>query len=109
MVLATSRFVRDEQVRGNTGDDRICKKNQEFCMSKERSVSRDGDKVYLDEENDGWTYMNRGPETRRTEIVSADEKGLQLVDGSGVSSSDGHLQNEAMRYFAEIANKSKGK
>jgi hypothetical protein len=76
-------------------------------MSTERSVSRDGDKVYLDEENDGWTYMNRGPETRRTEIVSADEKGLKLVGGSIVSSSDGHLQKEAMRYFAEIAKEPK--
>jgi hypothetical protein len=78
-------------------------------MSTERSVSRDGDKVYLDVENDGWTYMNRGPEARRTEIISADEKGLRLVDGSVVSSSDGHLQKEAMRYFAEIANESKGR
>jgi hypothetical protein len=77
-------------------------------MSTEKSVSRDGDKVYLDEENDGWTYMNRGPEPRRTEIVSADEKGLQLVGGSVVSSSDGSLQEQAMRYFAEIANESKG-
>jgi hypothetical protein len=54
------------------------------CMSTERSVSRDGDKVYLDEENDGWTYMNRSPEAGRAEIVSADEKGLQLVDGVGL-------------------------
>jgi hypothetical protein len=65
-------------------------------------------KVYLDEENDGWTYLNRGPEARRTEIVSADEKGLQLVGGTAVSSSDGSLQKLAMRYFAEIANESKG-
>ena len=77
-------------------------------MSTERSVSRDGDKVYLDEENDGWTYANRGPEPRRTEILSADEKGLQLVDGSKVSSSSGHLEKAAMRYFSEIANEPTG-
>ena len=76
-------------------------------MSKERSVSRDGDKVYLDEENDGWTFMNRGAERRRTEIVSADEKGLRLVDGSIVSSSTGNLQETAMRHFTEIAIESK--
>lgn len=71
-------------------------------MSIERSVSRDGDKVFLDEENDGNTYLNRGAEPRRTEIVSADEKGLRLVDGSIVGSSSGHLERSAMKYFAEI-------
>jgi hypothetical protein len=77
-------------------------------MSTERSVSRDGYKVYLDEENDGWTYMNRGPEPRRIEIVSADEQWIHLAGGGTVASSDGSLQREAMRYFAEIAGESKG-
>jgi hypothetical protein len=77
------------------------------CVSVERSVSRDGDKVYLETENDGWSYMNRGPEPSRTEILSADEHGLALVDGSKVGSSSGHLEREAMRYFAEIASEQK--
>jgi hypothetical protein len=77
-------------------------------MSTERSVSRDGDKVYLDEENDGLSYMNRGLEARRTEILSADEKGLRLIGGAVVGSSSGHLEKEAMRFFTEIANESTG-
>jgi hypothetical protein len=75
-------------------------------MSTERSVSRDGDKVYLDEDNDGWTFMNRGPEPRRTEILSADEKGLKLADGRLFGTSSGHLEEQAMQYFAAIANES---
>ena len=78
-------------------------------MSTEKSVSRDGNKVYLDEENDGWTYMNRGPEPRRTEIISADKDGIHLAGGSTVSSSNGFLQEQAMKYFAEIAKESEGK
>jgi len=73
-------------------------------MSVERSVSRIGNKVYLDVENDGWSYMNRGPEAHSIEILSADEKGLKLVDGSLVGSSSGHLESAAMAYFAAIAN-----
>lgn len=72
-------------------------------MSKERWVTREGSRVFLSEENDGYTFMNRGAEPRSTEIVSADENGIKLVDGSSVSSSSGGLQNEAMKYFAQIA------
>jgi hypothetical protein len=72
-------------------------------MGTERSVSRDGDKVYLIDEHDGATFLKRGAETRRTEIVSADETGLNLVDGARVSSSNGQLQKQAMQYLAEIA------
>lgn len=78
-------------------------------MSTERSVSREGNKVYLVEENDGWSYAKRGPETRRTEIVRADEKGLHMLGGGTVSSSDGSLHRRAMEYFADIANESRGK
>ena len=72
-------------------------------MSTERSVLRDGDKVFLDEENDGYTFMNRGAEPRQTEILSADQNGLRLVDGALVKSSTGHLERAAMACFSEIA------
>jgi hypothetical protein len=45
-------------------------------MSTERSVSRDGDKVYLDEENDGWTYMNRGPKRVEQRLSARTRRGF---------------------------------
>jgi hypothetical protein len=75
-------------------------------MSVERSISRVGNKVFLDTENDGWTFMNRGAEPRSEEIASADETGLVLVNGGRVGSSSGHLEREAMAYFAQIAEES---
>ena len=78
-------------------------------MGKERWVSRDGDRVYLETENDGYTFINRGPERQTTEIISADESGIKLASGAGVSSSNGALQKEAMKYFREIAAEANGR
>jgi hypothetical protein len=32
-------------------------------------VFRDGDKLFRREENDGWAFLNRGPEARDQEII----------------------------------------
>ena len=72
-------------------------------MSRERWITREGNKVYLESENDGWSYMNRGAEPDREEIISADQNGVVTTDGTRYSSSTRALQTEAMKHFADIA------
>ena len=72
-------------------------------MGMDRSVSRKGNKVYLNEENDGATFLRRGAEPTQTEMLSVDEAGVTLAGGGRFSSSGGHLKKQAVTYFAEIA------
>jgi len=76
-------------------------------MSVERSVSRVGNKVFLDTENDGHTFLNRGAEPSSEEIVKVDERGIHLVGGARFTSSSGHLEEQARAYFEQIASESK--
>jgi hypothetical protein len=70
-------------------------------MSMDRSVFvREDETIILQEENDGWTYMRRGPEAREC-VVKIDHatKSFKALDGSLSLWSD-HLYESAVRQLA---------
>jgi hypothetical protein len=57
-------------------------------MSSEHWLDRlDSGRAILVEENDGWTYLRRGPEQTRTPVIITD------VDASGMGSLAGRVSS----------------
>jgi hypothetical protein len=72
-------------------------------MGKDRWLKRDGNKVYLVTENEGWAYMNRGAEERQNRVLSVEGNSLNLEGGGSISDSSGGFAREATGYFDAIA------
>ena len=72
-------------------------------MGMDRWVFRRNDKVLLHEENDGYTYMRRGPEASETELARIDGKFFMLTNGKpGNNISGTTLDRDANMYFDAI-------